>query len=163
MRKGLVVMAGIGFGGMAILALLAGHYLDVNPTIRALVDLRTVARDVYGDRLVELTWAPSPAPPPGKSGHGLRAVFRPEYGPNARTREQQAYGLGDWLLTQWGPGSRDVPRLAFVDVKGITDGELAWTRVTRDDGPGIAPPGESRYPPRPPAPAVNPEPGATPR
>jgi len=158
-RKGVVVIAAMGLGGMAILALLAGHYLEANPMIGSLVRVREAARDTWKDRLVELTWAPEP--PPGRVGHGLRAVFRPSYGPNARPREQQAHELGRWLIAQWGPGSDTVPPLAFVDVKGITDGDGAWQRVTRDPAGAIAPPSTTGYPPRPPVPAPTPPPEGT--
>ena len=96
MRKGLLLMAVIGFGGIILLTLLMQFMLDLNPTVGAITALRAMARDTWGDRLISLSYAPSPAP--GEPGQGLRAVFRPEVGPRARTREQQANELGDWLL-----------------------------------------------------------------
>jgi hypothetical protein len=156
-RKGVVVIAGMGVGAMAVLALLAGHYLEANPTIGALVRIRDASRDVWGDRIVELTWAPEPTP--GAAGHGLRVIFRPTYGPNAHTREQQAHELGRWLIAQWGPGNANTPAIAFVDAKGITDGARAWQRITRTDEPGpVAPPNGTGYPPGPPEPGAGPAP-----
>lgn len=161
MRKGLLLTATIGLGGLTLLALLMQYVLDLNPAIGAITALRSMARDTWGDRLIALTYAP--APTPGKPGHGLRVVFRPEVGPNARTREQQANEVGDWLLRQWGDGDADRPPLAFVDVRAYTDGEQAWVRVTPAARRAVAPGDGSGYPPPAPAPATTAAPGGEPR
>lgn len=163
MRKGLLLMVAIGLGGLVLLTLLAQFALESNPAIHAIVDLRKAAGPLLGDRLVALGYAPAPAPAPGQPGHGLRAVFRPEVGPNARTREQQANELADWLLSQYGWGDSLLPPLAFVDVRGYTDAEHAWIRVTRAARHAVAPPPASGYPPRPPDGATTASPGGAPR
>lgn len=140
MRRGILVIAGMGIGGLTCVSALMGHYVQSLPALGPLLALKQRAREVYGDRIVTLTWAPD-----GAGGmlaeQAVRCVFRPLHGPAERTPAQQAYELGRFLLREY---AGDKPRLRYAEVRGVLDPEDRWVRV---DAAPVAPPGGSGYPP----------------
>ena len=140
MRRGILVIAGMGIGGLTGISALMGHYVQSMPALGPLLAIKQRAREVYGDQIVTLTWATGPD---GTilAEQALRCVFRPRHGPAERTGAQQAFELGSFLLREY---PRDQSRLRYAEVRGVLDPETEWVRV---DAAPVAPPGGSGYPP----------------
>ena len=141
MRRGILVIAGMGIGSLTCISALMGHYVQSLPALGPLLALKQRAHEVYGDRIVTLTWAPD-----GAGGmlaeQAVRCVFRPLHGPAERTSAQQGFELGQFLLREY---PRDRPtRLRYAEVRGVLDPETEWVRV---EAPPVAPPGGSGSPP----------------
>ena len=113
MRKGVLAILVLGSCGALVLALLAAQMLQLNPAVGPLMRVRDLAREFYGERLLELAWAP------GETGRAVRAKLRPKNGPAERPPERQARELAEFILQNY-------PRAS---------GRLAWAEVLLEGAP----------------------------